>query len=47
MSDTQAWIIVAAMFAITYLAGLFTVPLARQILGHWPPLLWTRIRSLR
>ena len=47
MSDTTAWLIVAALFALTYLAGLFTVPLTRQIIGHWPPILWTRIRSLR
>jgi len=47
VSDTEAWIIVGCLFALTYLAGLFTVPLARQIIGHWPPLLWTRIRSLR
>ena len=45
MSDTTAWIIVGCLFAATYIAGLATAPLIRQITGAWPPLWWTKLRN--
>lgn len=47
MTNTQAWLIVAALFALTYAAGVLTVPTIKQITGQWPPMWWTRLRSRR